>query len=80
MQCAFRGQIVYYTRETATIKSSSDLSCKIQSATSSCISWLLLIKQLFHSHLLNMDDFIQRTDFYVERSVIEEMLDLNVGV
>ena len=45
---------LYYAREIATIKLSSGCYCKAKSARSSNISWLFLIKQLFHSCLLDM--------------------------
>ena len=45
---------LYHAREIETIKLSSKCSCKAKSAKSSNISWLFLIKQLFHSRLLDM--------------------------
>ena len=47
-------EILYHARETATIKLSSGSSCKAKSARSSNVSLLFLIKQLFHSCLLDM--------------------------
>ena len=45
---------LYHAREIATIKLSSGFSCKAKSARSSNISSLVLMRQLFHSRLLDM--------------------------
>ena len=45
---------LYHAREIATIKLPSSCSCKAKSARFSNISLLFLIKQLFHSRLLDM--------------------------
>ena len=44
----------YHAQEIATIKLSTDGSCKSKSARSSNVAGLFLIKQLFHSRLLDM--------------------------
>ena len=45
---------LYHAREKATIKLSSCWSFETKSARPSNIPWLFLMKQLFHSHLLDM--------------------------
>ena len=48
------GHGVYHAQEKATIKLSSACSCKVKSERYSNIHGLFLIKQLFHSRLLDM--------------------------
>ena len=47
-------QQLYHAREVATIKLFSGCPCKANTTRSSNISSLFSIKQLYHSHLLDM--------------------------